>query len=177
MITKIIYKVNRQATTIPASVYMWSIPVLVMLTYPAVIPAMPVVGWVEKVSIEPEKYKLRARMDTGANTSSIHASDVQIFDRGGKRFVSFLITNKRGRTLLLERPLIRHAAIRQDFGEPQKRPVIELSVCVGNIKKTIEVNINDRSGMNYPMLIGRTFLAGSYLVDSSRSFTTPPNCE
>jgi hypothetical protein len=156
---------------------MWTIQGAVILAYPAVMPAMPTIGWVEKVSITPEKYKLRARMDTGANTSSIHAQDVQIFHRDGKEYISFLITNKWGRTLLLERPLIRHAAIRQDFGEPQNRPVIELSVCVGNVKKTIEVNINDRSVMNYPMLIGRKFLSGSYLVDSSRSFTTPPKCE
>lgn len=150
---------------------------VVLIGYPAIMPATPVIGWLETVSIVPDSFKLRARMDTGAKNASIDARDIQIQSRDGKQYISFLITNKRGKTILLERPLIRYAKVRQDSGEPQIRPVIELTICVGNIKKAIEVNINDRSNLNYPMLIGRSYLSGSYLVDSSKTFTTRPGCK
>jgi hypothetical protein len=57
------------------------------------------------------------------------------------------------------------------------RPVIRLGICLGNVYKEVEVNLQDRSKFNYQMLIGRSYLKNSFLVDASATFTVETNCQ
>jgi hypothetical protein len=68
------------------------------------------------------------------------------------------------------------ATIKQHDAESVTRPVIRLGICLGTVYKEVEVNLEDRSKFNYQLLIGRSYLKNSFLVDASATFTLKPNC-
>lgn len=135
-------------------------------------------GWVERVLVSSERISMKAKLDTGANTSSLHALNVERFKRGGKRMVRFEIEDPEdGRRIEFERPLVRSVRIKeQDNGGVSRRPVVELWICIGDIGRQVEVNLVDRSRFIYPMLIGRSALAGEVVVDPDDTFTQAPSC-
>ena len=61
-------------------------------------------------------------------------------------------------------------------GNSQMRPVILLRICLGGVRKEAEVNLVDRSRFKYPLLIGRSFLAGDFLIDSDQTYLLKPLC-
>jgi hypothetical protein len=138
--------------------------------------AKEIVGWVEKVRIYPGKLLVEARVDTGADISSLHCDCITSFDRNGEKWVSFVVETSDGRPVLMERKVVRVAKIKRHFGEVQERMVVKLGVCLGKTYKEAEVTVVDRSGLTYPMLIGRDFLEGDFLVDPSVSYKTEPQC-
>jgi len=138
---------------------------------------LPVAGWVENVSIFPGNLKIKAKLDTGAKHSSLNAKHIEEFDRKGEKWVRFKLKNWKGRTENIEAIIIRTATIKQHETESVTRPVIRLGICLGNVYKEVEVNLQDRSKFNYQMLIGRSYLRKSILVDSSVTFTVEPDCQ
>lgn len=135
-----------------------------------------VAGWAESVTIDKQGIGVLAKLDTGAQNSSLNGRHIEVIDRAGQSMVRFDIQDRDGRRHSLELPLVRYATIKRHFGNSQTRPVVMLSVCLANHSKTIEVNLVDRSGFDYPMLLGRSFLAPDFLVDSSRKNITRPTC-
>lgn len=133
-------------------------------------------GWVEKAVVYPQKVVVHAKLDTGAKTSSINAQDPEFITRDGENWARISITNRNIETVIIEAPVVRHAKIKRHFGESQERPVIRLDLCIGNVRKTEEVNLVDRTGMNYQLLIGRNFLKGSLLIDSGSTYRLSPDC-
>ena len=133
-------------------------------------------GWIEKAVIYPQGIVLHAKLDTGAKTSSLHASDPEFFERDDKQWVRISVTNRNIETVMIEVPVVRNSKIKRHFGERQTRPVIKLDICIGNVRKTEEVNLVDRSGMNYQLLVGRNFLKGSLLIDSGTTYSLSPDC-
>jgi hypothetical protein len=157
---------------------MRSLLLLILLaTVPVTGPAREVVGWVEKAIIYPGGLEIRAKIDTGARTSSLNCDCEEFFQKDGEQWVRFSVVNYAGERIWLERKIHRVAEIKRHFGVVQERPVIILGICLGGIYRETEVNIIDRSGLRYPMLIGRTFLEGEFLVDSSSEFINPPHCD
>jgi hypothetical protein len=69
------------------------------------------------------------------------------------------------------------ATIKQHGAESATRPVIRLGICLGNVYKEVEVNLQDRSKFNYQLLIGRSYLKNSFLVDASATFTIKTQCQ
>ena len=135
-----------------------------------------VAGWIEQAILFPDVLKVHAKLDTGAKTSSINAVDPFFFTKNGDSWVRFSLTNRDESTIILERPVIRTTTIKRHFGDSQKRPVITLDICVGEVRKKVDVNLVDRSGLNYQLLIGRNFLRGSLLIDSGQTYLTSPDC-
>ena len=135
-----------------------------------------IVGWVETVSIYPGNLKIKAKVDTGAKNSSLNAKNLEQFKRDGETWVRFDLRNFKNRVQAYEAQVVRTAKIKQLGQEADSRLVIKLGICIGNIYKEVEVNLEDRSGFNYQMLIGRSFLKGSFIVDPGISFTIKPNC-
>jgi hypothetical protein len=121
--------------------------------------------------------KIKAKLDTGARHSSLNAKYIEEFDRDGEKWVRFNLKNWKGRTENIEARVIRTATIKQHDTESATRPVIRLGICLGNVYKEVEVNLQDRSKFNYQMLIGRSYLRKSILVDSSVTFTVEPDCQ
>jgi hypothetical protein len=151
---------------------------ILVLALPAVAGEKIVVGWIEKVRIYPGNFLVHAKLDTGAEYSSLDAGNLQFFERDGKKWVRFYLAEKReGKSITLERPLLRWAPIKRHNQEPQRRPVIKLGVCLGNIYKETEVNLVDRKNYQYRMLIGRKFMEGSMIIDPSAMYTIGPTCQ
>ena len=130
---------------------------------------------------------LKAKMDTGALTASLSAKDIETFTRDGDDWVRFRLATKGASNKIYEHKIARISKIKtrseedEDDDEkiaPTKRPVVDLELCLGNVKRTVEVNLTDRSHFNYPLLIGakalREFKAA---VNPARRFTADkPNC-
>ena len=134
------------------------------------------VGWIEKVRIMPSGLSLEAKLDTGADNSSLNATGIRMIKRRGRRWVAFQLTNKAGVTVELERPIIRTTRIKSHAGKRLGRPVIALGIYLGSVFREVEVNLSERKKFNFNMLIGRSFLEGRVLVDSARKYTTEPSC-
>ncbi len=133
-------------------------------------------GWIEKAIIFPHEIMLHAKLDTGAQTSSINAANVDFFDRDGKRWARFRVTNRDIESVMIEAPVIRESKIRRHYGDSQKRSVILLDVCIGNVRKTEEINLVDRTGLEYQLLIGRNYLEDALLIDSGSTYTLSSDC-
>jgi hypothetical protein len=136
-----------------------------------------VVGWVEKIKIFPSQLVLQAKLDTGADYSSLSASDIQEFEKNGERWVKFSLKNRYGETKEINEKVRRTALIKRHAGKsPQKRPVIRLAICLGTHYMETDVNLIDRSNFDYQLLIGRDFLAGNVLIDPSSTYMIEPAC-
>jgi hypothetical protein len=135
------------------------------------------VGWVEKVRLYPEGVMLDAKLDTGALHCSLDAENLTYFKRQGAEWVRFDVVTKTGRKYTLERPLVGQATIKRHFNQSQKRPVVRLGVCVGEYYQETDVNLVDRSGFQFPMLIGRVFMKGALVIDPAAKHTMEPHCK
>ena len=130
--------------------------------------------------------EVAAKLDTGAKTASLSARDIKRFKRNGETWVRFYLATDDAERQPLERPLARISKIKRRHGDfdPDEdkaytaRPVIELDVCLGKIRRTIEVNLTDRSAFQYPLLIGSDALKRfGALVDPSLKYAAgQPGC-
>ena len=136
-----------------------------------------VMGWVEKVRIDPEGLVLAAKLDSGAEHCSLHAARVTQFTRGGQTWVRFEVPNDHGERRILERKRVRMAKIKRHHGGSQKRPVVRMGLCIGDVYKVTEVNLVDRAGFKYRLLIGRKFMEEAVIIDPARMFTVEPACK
>ncbi len=133
-------------------------------------------GWLEQVKIYPSGLIFHAKLDTGADNCSVHAENIKYTKKKGLPWVSFEMANRYGKRSYFERKIIRVAKVKKKEGGFQKRPVVRLGVCLGNIYENIECSLVDRSNFAYPVLIGRNVLAGGVIVNSSETYTTDPEC-
>ncbi|MBI3043278.1 MAG: ATP-dependent zinc protease [Betaproteobacteria bacterium] len=152
-----------------------AIGALAWLSQPAVAePAL--VGWIEPVKLSREGVVVPAKLDTGADTSSLHASNITWIRRQDGDWVAFDVEGKDNRSVRLERKVQRVTRVKKAAGGVQDRPVVLLGVCLGNTYRVTEVNLTDRTGFKLPFLVGRNFLAERFAVDSSRRETSEPAC-
>jgi len=150
---------------------------LLYATQPAVMAeSLTTIGWIERVRLLPEGFELQAKIDTGADNSSLDVLHWEAFQRGGKEWVRFELYNNGGWARLFERPLKRHVRIKGKEARLPKRPLVELWICVGDEKYLAPVNLAERGRFKYRMLVGRSFLKGRFLVDSGSKLTLSPQC-
>ncbi|MCB0332506.1 MAG: ATP-dependent zinc protease [Bdellovibrionales bacterium] len=135
-----------------------------------------VLGWLEEVSLYPSKLPLHAKLDTGADTSSLHAENLETYTKNGEEWVRFQVSNRAGEALTIDKKIRRHVRIKRKQGRSQMRPVVKLGICVGGVFESIEFNLVDRSNFSSAVLVGRNFLSGKILVDSAVSYTSEPSC-
>ncbi len=141
-----------------------------------------IMGWLEPVIIDPLNFRVKAKLDTGAKTSSIHALDIETFKRNGKTWVRFTFeakdrkheTNRDDevRRVTLERKRVRNVVIKRHNSKYQERPVVEMTLCINGKLHTEEFSLIDRSRFLYPILLGRHALKDFALVDPSKTFLT-----
>jgi hypothetical protein len=129
-----------------------------------------IIGAAEEVVIMPVGVRLSARIDTGAYSSSLDVCDYKV---EGK-YVTFALSERCGNHKM-RRPLLKMKTVRTSKGS-DKRPVILLDICIGSRIIKTRVTLNDRSKMEFPVLIGRRALAGKFVVDVSRKNLLPPAC-
>jgi hypothetical protein len=132
-----------------------------------------VVGELERVWIDPPGATVIARVDTGANVSSLHAGNLVEFERDGDDWVRFELTLD-DQTVILERPVTRHVRVFQQADqEGTRRPVISMRLQLGDVQDTYELSLADRAHLDYQMLLGRNFLSDVTLVDVGKQFVQP----
>ena len=130
-------------------------------------------GWREKVLVDGLEKTITAKLDTGAYTSSIHAEDAKLFERDGKKWVRFIVTEPRKKDsprIQLEAPLVRIARIKEPGGESESREVVRLAFKIGERKLRGEFTLNNRSNMLSAILIGRVTIRELGWIDPSRVF-------
>ena len=131
-------------------------------------------GWREWVQLpEVGVPWIKAKLDTGAQTSSIHAYDVEAFDREGTSWVRFRIRpwqRSDADEVEVERPVHDVRRVRSSSGHVQERFVVLMPLVLIGHEVTAEVTLSNRDSMGFRMLIGREALSRGFLVDSARSF-------
>lgn len=136
--------------------------------------AKPVIGWREWCALPDLGVDaVKAKVDTGARTSSLHAFGVEEVDRDGVPWVRFEVhpaqRSKRG-ALVVEAPLVEHRSVRPSTGVEELRPVIRTRIALGGKRWPIEVTLTDRDVMGFRMLLGRHAVRRRFLVDPARSY-------
>ncbi|WP_392561906.1 RimK/LysX family protein [Orbus sturtevantii] len=150
--------------------------------------AKNVFGLYEKVRlVEIDGLIIKAKLDTGALTSSFGATDIHFFDRDGKEWVRFKPQIEGRDSAFIEKPLIRHSKIKtrsDDLRDDEdklhsKRPVVMLNICFDGVVYPTEVNLTDRSRFIYPLLLGSSALVQfKAMVDPSLKYqSTMTKCE
>lgn len=128
----------------------------------------------------PEKdLAAQARIDTGASISSISAISIEKFEREGKTWYRFQFPCDGHKLLPMEAPFVRTIRTRQASAEDiEVRPVVRLEIQIGDVTTVSEFSLKDRTKMDFPVLIGRTFLIDNAVVDvSKRSIQRRPKAE
>jgi hypothetical protein len=135
-----------------------------------------VAGWIENTRLLPSGLEIEAKLDSGAENSSLHIEKERYFRRDGKRWVRFTVQGESGRRVAFERRVRRYASIKRHNGGSDTRAVVEIKICLGSVVKQVEVNLVDRSRFDYELLVGRSFLAGDFLIDTSTTHLHALDC-
>ena len=131
-------------------------------------------GWREWVQLpELGVRRIKAKLDTGARTSALHAFGMREFVRDGVDMVRFEVhpvQRSAAEALPAEATIIDHRAVRNSGGQQELRPVVRTLLKVGDAEWPIELTLTRRDEMGFRMLLGRQALRGRVLVDSGRSY-------
>ncbi|QXO16273.1 MULTISPECIES: ATP-dependent zinc protease family protein [Vibrio] len=130
-----------------------------------------ILGSQEWVYVPGVKENFRARVDTGATTSSISAVDIEPFERDGKDWVKFRIEHEGIKSEEMSVPVERWVKIRQSTSDTtHRRPVILSWIQIGDVKEQTEFTLADRTHLSYPLLLGRSFFKDVAVVDVGRKY-------
>lgn len=131
------------------------------------------VGWREMVSLPNLTHaRIPAKIDTGARTSSLHATEIERFDRDGHLWLRFCLDIGHGASepVTVETRNADRRIVTSSNGEAQERYIIKTMLELGELRFGAEFSLADRSDMKFPILIGRTALRRRFVVDSGRSY-------
>lgn len=137
-------------------------------------PNMHVIGWREWISL-PDIHigSIKAKIDTGARTSALHAYDIEEVVINRRHYVRFKvhpIQKNTDRVVKAEALLVEKRVVRDSSGNESLRPVIVTDVVIGNLRWQIELTLVNRDEMGFRMLLGREAVRGHLLVNPNRSF-------
>lgn len=129
------------------------------------------VGWKEYLDL-PELgiFRLKAKVDTGARTSTLHVDSLEVLEvlPDGTELVEIIVSPDRRRPDVRVRTrarVIRRMRVVDSGGHPEVRPVIETELVLGPVRKRIFLTLTNRSGMLFRMILGRKALEGDFRVD------------
>jgi hypothetical protein len=133
-----------------------------------------VIGWREWVAL-PEFgiERIKAKVDTGARTSSLHAFDLETFQDNGQYFVRFKLKPQQRNSKIVVPcccPVEEYRKVKSSNGQSETRPVIVTDVVLLGDTLPIEITLTNRDTMGFRMLLGRESIRRSYLVDAGRSY-------
>ena len=133
-----------------------------------------VIGWREWVALpELGVDRVKAKIDTGARTSAIHAFEIRPFDRDGKRCVRFAlhpVQHRREPVIYCEAPVVDERTVTSSNGKQEHRYVIETTLKLGDASWSIEMTLTNRDEMGFRMLLGRAAVRRRFIVDPGSSF-------
>ncbi|MGB3553328.1 MAG: RimK/LysX family protein [Jannaschia sp.] len=129
-----------------------------------------VVGWMEQVSLPSlGLLDIKAKIDTGARTSALHADRIETYELDGAEWVRFRVQHDGARTRrTLEHPVHDSRAIKNTSGIPEERIVIRTALLIAGHKWRIDLSLTDRTNMRSPMIVGRTALSAHNVAVHTR---------
>ena len=137
-------------------------------------PEKVIVGWREWIALPGLSIPaIKAKIDTGARSSSLHAFDVESFECEGAPWVRFVVhplQRDSETTLHAEAPVHEFRHVRSSSGHTTYRPVILAEIELDNRRWPIELTLASRDEMGFRMLLGREAVRGRFVVDSGRSY-------
>lgn len=125
-----------------------------------------IIGTSEFVTIHPGNIKVEARIDTGANSTSLDAHDLEIINEDGVKWAQFTLGGS-----VVKHKIVKFVRIKQHGRKSQRRPIINLQITLGDVTQVVPVNLTDRSNFKYKMLVGVNFLYDNFIVDVSLKHT------
>lgn len=135
---------------------------------------MTVVGWREWVALPQWSVEaMKAKIDSGARTSAIHADGIELFEREDVPWVRFFIRpwqRSDANPTFVEAPRIDHRTVKSSSGTQSDRPVVLAPIVLGGRAIDAEITLTSRDEMGFRMLIGRQALAQGFTVDSAASY-------
>lgn len=133
-----------------------------------------IIGRIEKIDLPNlSLFNLDAKVDTGAYTSSLHCHQIKPFVKEGSNWVKFYVLDPdhpEYEETLFECAVHKLKKVRSSNGQIEERVIIKQKTQFQKYKRTIELSLTNRSEMKYPVLLGRKFLTGSFLVDVSKKY-------
>jgi hypothetical protein len=136
--------------------------------HPAKNGSKQLIGQTAIVSVSEASMEFTGRVDTGAATTSVHAESVLV--EGD--MVSFTLVGEDGRQVKMQQPIARKGMVR-NTSRGEERIFVELTLNHEGRSKRALVNLNNRAGLTYPILLGRNWLEDDYLVDVSKAAQLP----
>ncbi|TWT99567.1 hypothetical protein Pla108_05100 [Botrimarina colliarenosi] len=132
-------------------------------------PGLVQLGWLEWVALPRLGIPLlRAKVDTGAKTSSLHAEELQIIGEAGQHVARFIVRTRK-KVYQCECPVKDERHVKSSSGHEELRVVIETTCVLDGRRWPIELTLTDRTAMRYPMLLGRRAMEGRFVVDPGQS--------
>lgn len=128
-----------------------------------------IIGRVEWVKTSDPEVLFRARIDTGAQTCSIHAEKIQEVSKEGVPHVEFVTIDENGERHTFLKKVVKTTVVKSTSGSSEKRYVIRLDITFGGRQISTNVNLNNRTHLKHKFLVGRNLLLGDYIVDVSQS--------
>ena len=130
------------------------------------------IGWREWISlVDFKNFHLKAKIDTGATISALHATHIEEFNFKGVKYVKFRLYQSKSYKMI-KKPVVGYKMIKNSFGKKQIRPLINISIKIGNNTIDTIITLTTRSRMTYPVLIGRSALNNNYRINPKKSFLT-----
>ena len=135
-----------------------------------------IIGRIETACLPEWGLGIEAKIDTGSYRSSLHVSRLELLEGKPKR-VRFDTSDRHGTIHTLEAQVVKQTRVKSSSGHVEKRPLVQTRLGIGGQEFDAFVSLTDRSNMRFPMLIGRRFLKGRFLIDPAKTYTTePPTC-
>lgn len=133
-----------------------------------------IIGRIEKIDLpDLSLFNLDAKIDTGAYTSSLHCYKIEQFVKEGQNWVKFYVLDPdhpEYEEKIYESAIHKVKKVKSSNGQIEERVIIKQKTRFQAYKRTMELSLTNRSEMKYPVLIGRKFLTGSFLVDVSKKY-------
>lgn len=137
----------------------------------------PLIGWREWVLLpDLSPVPLKAKIDTGARTSTLHAAGLSVHERDGETWVEFEvhpIQRSQAERSIISYPITGFKQVRSSTGQAERRPLIRTPFQIGQHKFDIDVTLTSRDEMGFRMLLGRSAVRRRFWVDPGRSFLHP----
>ncbi len=137
-------------------------------------PTLPVIGWREWVKLPDLGVKsIKVKVDTGARSSSLHAYDLNEFERAGEKWIRFKIhpvQRKTNELVQTEAKVLEFRSIRSSSGKATIRPVIVTNIELLGVIWPVELTLANRDEMGFRMLLGREAFRQRFLVDAGKSY-------
>ena len=140
-----------------------------ILQTPVHIDGRQVLGLHENARLPDLELEMAAKMDTGAEISSVDARNIELFERDRRKWVKFELHRTSRDVRPMELPVKEMIRIRRPGSSAVERPVVRMTISIGEITQPVDVSLTDRENYSYPLLIGRNFMQDLAVIDVEKN--------